>query len=157
MKARGEADVEYPLGPALDFLRHLWELNHSLETLSMCMERHLGITAQQRLLLRCIGKYPGIGVGQLAATLHLDPGTISATLRRLEQKDLVERRQDPRDRRRASLGLTEQGRVLASPARGTVEWAVTRLLEQGDVHKIAATSEVLQRLIALLGEEFDEW
>jgi MarR family transcriptional regulator, organic hydroperoxide resistance regulator len=74
---------EYPLGPALDFLQRLWRLNHALERLSSRMERQLGITAQQRLIIRCIGKYPGVGAGQLAALLHVDPGTVSAALNRL--------------------------------------------------------------------------
>src|SRR5687768_13673518 len=102
----------YPLGPALDFLEHLWALNHVLEKVSGQMVTRLGVTAQQRLIIRCLGKYPGLRAGQLAARLHLDPGTISAALRRLEEKALVERRRDPRDRRRAALGLTEQGRAI---------------------------------------------
>lgn len=145
--------LTYPLAPALEFLQRLWQLNHALETLSGNMDRRLGVTAQQRLVIRCLGKYPGMRPGQLATLLHVDPGTISAALRRLEQKGLVERRRDPRDQRRASLGLTAKGRALDGAAPGTVEHAVERLLAQENGADIATTLRVLERLSVHLREE----
>lgn len=118
-----------PLSPPLDFLRRLWRLNHALETLSRRMERRIGVTAQQRLIVRCVGTFPGMSAGQLARLLHLDPGTISAALRRLEAKRLVARRADPLDGRRVTLALTARGRALDSPAKGTAEEAVAELLQ----------------------------
>lgn len=147
---------EYPLGPALDFLRRLWELNHALERLSGSMERRLGITAQQRLALRCVGKYPGISPGTLAGVLSVDPGTVSATLRRLERKGLLERRRDPRDARRVSLGLTEAGRGLDRPMPNTVEGAVERLLELTEPADLKVMADVVMRLTMLLGLELGE-
>lgn len=146
----------YPLGPALEFLQRLWQLNHALETLSGNMDRRLGVTAQQRLVVRCLGKYPGIRAGQLATLLHVDPGTISAALRRLEQKDLVVRRRDPRDQRRALLGLTGKGRALDGAAPGTVEHAVERLLAHESSVDLKATVNVLEHLTAHLADELRE-
>lgn len=122
--------TDYPLGPALDTLRRLWRLDHALAQLSRRMERTLGVTGQQRLIVRCIGKYPGINAGQLAGLLHLDPGTVSAALRRLEARALVERRRDPKDKRRVALGLTAAGHALDQPRLGTVEHAVEALLAE---------------------------
>jgi DNA-binding MarR family transcriptional regulator len=146
----GTEGHDYPLGPALDFLRRLWRLNHALETLSSRMDQRLGVTAQQRLVIRCVGKYPGVTGGQLAALLHIDPGTVSATLKRLEQKRIIERRRDPRDRRRSSLGLTAKGRQLDQPTQGTVEETAERLLEEissGDAARVAA---ILEKFTGLL-------
>ncbi|MFN9808356.1 MAG: MarR family transcriptional regulator [Deltaproteobacteria bacterium] len=84
--------------PALDLMRLLLHVGHGLERLSLRMESRLGVTAQQRLVLRLIGRHPGITPGRLAERLHLDPGTISAIVRRLEAKKLVRRGSDPRDR-----------------------------------------------------------
>jgi DNA-binding MarR family transcriptional regulator len=143
---------DYPLGPALDFLRRLWSLNHALEMLSARLDQRLGVTAQQRLVIRCVGKYPGVTAGQLAALLHVDPGTASATLKRLEEKGLVERRRDPRDMRRAALGLTSKGREIDRPQQGTVEEASEKLLSEiptEDAFKVAA---ILERFTALLAE-----
>lgn len=148
-----ELPPEYPLGPALDFLQRIWQLNQALEKVSARMRRRIGVTAQQRMILRCLGKFPGLTATQLAALLHLDPGTISAALNRLEDKQLVERRRDPRDKRRSALGLSVKGRRLDRPAPGTVEHAVEALLGSTPERELAATLKVLQRFRAALWAE----
>lgn len=155
MTKQADSTASYPLGPALDFLQRLWQLNHALEKVSSRMEKRLGVTAQQRLILRCLGKYPGITAGQLATLLHVDPGTVSAALCRLESKDLLERRRDPRDKRRASLGLTAKGRALDRPAAGTVEDAVERLLQGARADELASMVKIVDQLTGLLGEELN--
>lgn len=149
MKPRAEPEP-FPLGPALDFLQRLWQLNHALARLSSRMEKDLGITAQQRLVIRCLGKFPGITASQLAVLLHIDPGTVSATLRRLELRRLIERRRDPKDSRRRALALTRKGHALDAPATGTVEDAVDELLRDRAPRETAATVAVLERFTELL-------
>lgn len=153
MTKQVDSTPSYPLGPALDFLQRLWQLNHALEKVSSRMEKRLGVTAQQRLVLRCVGKYPGMTAGQLASLLHVDPGTVSASLSRLESKGLLERRRDPRDKRRASLGLTAKGRALDRPAEGTVEYAVERLIQGARAEELASMVNIVEQLTGLLGEE----
>jgi MarR family transcriptional regulator, organic hydroperoxide resistance regulator len=141
---------DYPLGDALDFLRRLWRLNHALEKLSSRINQRLGVTAQQRLVIRCVGRYPGVTAGQLAGLLHIDPGTASATLKRLEEKRLIERRRDPRDKRRVALGLTARGRQIDRPTEGTPESAAQRMLaEMTDAEAIRVTT-TLERFTKLL-------
>ncbi len=153
MTSKSAIRAEYPLGPALDFLQRLWQLNHALESLSSRMEKRLGVTAQQRLIVRCVAKYPGIAAGQLAALLHVDPGTVSAALTRLEGKHLIERRRDQPDKRRTSVGLTPKARALDRPTRGTVESAVERLLQQTSTKQIGNAVGVMEKLTEALGEE----
>lgn len=148
-----EPAAEHPLGPALGFLQRIWQLNHVFERLSERMVSTLGVTAQQRLVIRCVGKLPGIGPGQLAGLLHVDPGTVSAALNRLENKGLLERRPEPRDRRRTVLGLTAAGRALDGPTEGTVEAALERLLKEASPDDVASTVRVLERLSALVEAE----
>src|SRR5687768_1035422 len=119
---------DFTLGPTVEFMRSLWRLNHSIEQLSRKMETTWGVTAQQRLIIRCVGAYPGMTAGQLARQFHLDQGTVSATLGRLERKGLLERRRAQRDRRRLTLGLTASGREVDRVA-GSVERAVDGLLQ----------------------------
>jgi MarR family transcriptional regulator, organic hydroperoxide resistance regulator len=147
------ASADYPLSPALDFLQRLWQLNHALERLSSRMESQLGVTAQQRLIIRCVGKFPGMTAGQLATMLHVDPGTTSAALKRLEDKGLLDRHSDPRDGRRTLLGLTGKGRELDGPATGTVEGVVDHLLSSVSSEDIATGLNLLERLAALLQDE----
>ena len=136
----------FPLEPPLDFLQHLWQLNHALERTSLQMERTLGVTAQQRLFVRCIGKYPGMTASQVALVLHLDRGTVSVGLRRLARKGLVTRRRDPRDNRRVSLGLTSRGRALDRTDPATIEFAVQQLIGKVTPSDLERVKAVLRRL-----------
>ncbi len=148
-------DATESLGPALAFLERLWALNHALEQLSGQMAKKLGVTAQQRLIIRCVGKFPGVPAGQLASLLHLDPGTISASLARLEAKGLIERKRDQKDQRRTWLGLTDAGRALDCSTPGTVECAVEALLSDTDHADIEATARVLSALRAHLEQQLE--
>ncbi len=142
--------LTFPLEPALDFLQSLWALNQAIERTSKQMEHDLGVTAQQRLLIRCLGKYPGITGSQLAELLHLDRGTISTSLNRLERQGLISKRRDPRDSRRVPLGLTPQGKRLDTPAPVTVERAVEQLFTQLGPEQLAVMKGSLQQLTANL-------
>lgn len=153
MTRRAASTPPLPLGHALDFMRGVWQLNHALERLSSKMEDALDVTAQQHWIIRCVGKYPGVTPGQLANQLHVDPGTVSAALARLERKDLLERRRDPRDRRRVTLGLTRRGRAMYGAS--AVERAVDRLLATSDPRAIATTLELLAELSETLEREFE--
>jgi DNA-binding MarR family transcriptional regulator len=114
------------------------------------MDQRLGITAQQRLVIRCVGKYPGMTAGRLAQLLHIDPGTASATLKRLDEKGILTRRRDPRDRRRTALGLTAKGRQLDRPLQGSVEDAAQRLLSEVRPADTRRAVSLLERLAKLL-------
>ncbi|MCC6648877.1 MAG: winged helix-turn-helix transcriptional regulator [Polyangiaceae bacterium] len=150
MSKQGDLAETYPLGPELGFLQRLWQLDHALERASTRMERTLGVTAQQRLVLLCVGRFPGLMAGQLAALLHVDPGTVSASLGRLEGRGLLERQRDPRDQRRVTLGLTPGGRALVRPSDVTIEHAVARLLGEVPEAEVATMLGVIARFVALL-------
>jgi DNA-binding MarR family transcriptional regulator len=149
-------DQEFPLEPALDFLQHLWQLNHALERRSLHMERTVGVTAQQRLFIRCIGKYPGMTASQLAGVLHLDRGTVSVGLGRLTKKGLVTGRREAGDKRRVALTLTAKGKSLALADPRTVEHAVERLLAKVGRAEAERAKSVLRQLAQDLTANLDE-
>src|SRR5437763_8875474 len=131
-----------PLGAVLDFMRLLWAVDHSLQSASKRMESIFGITGPQRLVVRIVGRFPGIAAGRVAEILHVHPSTLTGILRRLETRGVLQRRIDPRDGRRALFGLTAKGRKLDTVKTGTVEQAVGRGRTR-DPHKIAAAPEGL--------------
>jgi MarR family transcriptional regulator, organic hydroperoxide resistance regulator len=143
------------LGPALEFLERVWHVNHAMQRVSTRMERELGITGPQRLIIRCVGIYPGVTASQLADVLHLDRGSISSALNRLEQKKLLGRRTDPLDRRRVTLGLTAKGRRVDRPTAHTIESAVEKLLKTTSARDLETTGRVLAALAGALEREAD--
>src|SRR6516165_11555492 len=123
------AASRWSLGPVLDFMRALWALDHALQSASKRMETRLGVTAPQRLVVRIVGRFPGISAGEVAEILHVHPSTLTGVLKRLEARGIVSRRADPRDARRALLALTARGRELDRLRSGTVEAVVRRVLQ----------------------------
>lgn len=142
------------LEPALAFLRELWALDHALGSTSKRMHDRMGITAQQRMVLRFIGKFPGITGAELAAMLHIEKSTLSLALKRLEEGGLVARDRDAADARKTHIVLTARGRRLDRPAVGTVEQAVTRALNGTSSRDVATVRSFLQRLVRLLERGF---
>ena len=143
------------LGPVLDFMRALWALDHSLQSASKRMEAQLGVTAPQRLVIRIVGRFPGISAGEVSEILHLHPSTLTGVLKRLQQRGLVARRADPGDARRALLELTPRGRDVDGLRSGTVESAVRRALRRmppAAVRTVREATELLAGELARLGE-----
>ena len=134
------------LGETLEFLRLIWAIDHGLQLASKRTEALLGVTGLQRLTLRILGRYPGLSAGQLAGLLHIDPSTLSGVLARLADRDLIDRRPDPRDTRRAQLALSAEGRKLDVATEGTVESAVEHALARIPATKLNAAREVLRAL-----------
>ncbi len=144
--------TDLPLDVGLTFLRELWALNHSLERTSKRMEFLLGVTARQRIVIRILGKYPGITAGQLSTLLRIDPGTLSAAIARLEARGWVERGRDIRDQRRVTIMLTAKGKALDTPSENTIENAVGIALSQTTSQDRVGVSNFLARLIGALDQ-----
>ena len=140
-----------PLGEVLEFMRLLWAVDHGLQSTSKRMESTLGLTGPQRLVLRLVGRFPGITAGRLAQILHVHPSTLTGVLKRLEKRGLLERKSDPLDGRKALFALTEAGKQLDVPSQGTVESAVQRVLSRMPRARMLAAQEVLTALAEELG------
>jgi DNA-binding MarR family transcriptional regulator len=132
------------LDPVLDFLRLLWSVEHGLQRSSKRMESTVGITGPQRLVLRIVGKFPGLSAGELARIIHLHPSTITGIVQRLTGRGLLTRERDPGDTRRVRLRLKARGRAFTSPTSGLVERAVTRVLAGAGDRRIRAARELLE-------------
>src|SRR4051794_8109025 len=122
------AEPLYPLDAVLDFMRLLWSIEHALQRRSKRMEKALGITGPQRLVLRVVGQYPNLSATALAGIVRLHPSTITGILQRLAARGLLERQRDPSDTRRIRLRLKPKAAAFVKRSPGTVESAVTTAL-----------------------------
>jgi DNA-binding MarR family transcriptional regulator len=134
------------LGMVLEFMRTLWAVDHVLQTRSRRLAARQGVPGPQRLVLRVIGRNPGIPAGRLAVVLHLHPSTLTDILRRLQRRGFIRRTTDPKDRRRALFHLTRIGRRCNGARSGTVEAAVRNALSRLSARDIASARAVLTRL-----------
>jgi MarR family transcriptional regulator, organic hydroperoxide resistance regulator len=143
---RNGLDFPVDLGGVLGFMRVLWAVDHGLVLVSKRMHRTLGVTGLQRLVVRIVGRHPGISAGRLAETLHLHPSTLTGVLRKLTRNRVLERSRDPLDSRRALFHLTQAGRTLDRLRSGTAESNIRAALAPVPDADLAATVRVLNRV-----------
>jgi len=79
------------------------------------------ITPVQYGILKCLWDEDGQTPGQIAARLALDCSTITGLLDRMENKGVVKRAPDPKDRRALRVVLTSQGKDLREAVEKVVE------------------------------------
>jgi DNA-binding MarR family transcriptional regulator len=100
-----------------------------------------GLTYPQYLVLVVLWRTGPVPIRQIGTALHLDHGTLTPLLRRMEERDLVTRRRDAADGRSVTVALAPGGEVLR-PFLADVQCAV-----QDAVGLPAADIEALQRTL----------
>lgn len=75
-----------------------------------CLE--YGVTAAQSFVIFDVMDHPGTSVKDIATRIQLDSPAITGLIDRLVKEDLVERKEDPEDRRSLKIYLTEKGQGL---------------------------------------------
>lgn len=150
---RSESTAEpYQLDAVLDFMRLLWSVEHGLERMSKRMGSELGVTGPQRLVLRIVGRFPGISAGELAHVVRLHPSTLTGILQRLVTRGLIERRSDPADSRRACLHLKPSAAWFTKSSRLTVEKVVTGALDSAGPLNVRGARRVLTEIAQRLND-----
>jgi DNA-binding MarR family transcriptional regulator len=86
----------------------------------------------------------------LARQEQISPQSMGATLAALEARELVERRPDPQDGRRAVISVTEAGRRVLRDRRNAHTGLLARALADGftraELDVLAAAAPLLERL-----------
>lgn len=80
------------------------------------------LTYPQYVTLLALWDADGVSVGELGERLHLDSGTLTPLLKRMEKAGHLQRTRDPDDERRVVITVTDAGwelreRVSGVPAR----------------------------------------
>lgn len=152
MRSRMEPSADVGLGEVIEFMRLLWAVDHGLSASSKHMATRFGITGPQRLVIRIVGRHPGIAAGRIAEILHVHPSTLTGVLARLVERGVLTRTTDPADGRRALFGLTAAGKKLDGLRSGTIEAKVRDALARIPPRELAATRRVLAALAETLSD-----
>ncbi|GAA1151193.1 MarR family winged helix-turn-helix transcriptional regulator [Ornithinicoccus hortensis] len=106
----------------------------------------LGLTHPQYLVMLALWEHESISVRDLSARLHVDPGTLSPLLKRLDAAGLVRRARRPDDERSLAVTLTPEGRALREDALGVPAAVLSRLGLEPD--ELVSLREQLTTVIA---------
>ena len=124
-----------------------WLLKHAHErwlTLSVAALRDLGINGRELAVLAALAEGEPPSQLEAAQRLGIDRTTMVDLVDALEGRALVERRPDPRDRRRNIVAVTERGsRLLADGLEATAatEQAFLAALAPDDQRRLRAMLE----------------
>jgi DNA-binding MarR family transcriptional regulator len=108
--------------------------------------RPLDLTNGQFSLMMSLNRPRPAGMGEVASVLAVDRTTLTAALKPLQRRGLVEVEVDPDDRRGRRVKLTEAGKDLL--ARAAPVWEATHaeaeaLLAQGGADRLRADLKTL--------------
>lgn len=81
----------------------------------------LGLTYPQYLVMLALWEHGTLSVKGLSRVLHLDSGTLSPLLRRLEGAGAITRTRSAADERVVEIGLTDHGAAMRERALGVPE------------------------------------
>jgi DNA-binding MarR family transcriptional regulator len=96
----------------------LYSASHAVTSYYRPILAELGLTYPQYLVMLALWQHPELTMKELGPMLHLDSGTLSPLLKRLEQQGLVRRARSAEDERSVSLTLTHDGEALRARAAG---------------------------------------
>ncbi len=109
----------------------------------------LQLTLPQFKMLVVVSQAESSTIGCIAEHLGVGEPTASYLVERLVQSRLVERTEDPSDRRRARIRLTAEGRTLLDALIGSRDWLGDRLRDL-DTEDLAALRRGLGAIVANL-------
>lgn len=95
----------------------LYSTMHALGRTYAPLLAGLGLTYTQYLTMLVLWEKDDLGIKAIGERLHLDSGTLTPLLKRLEHAGLVNRRRDPDDERQVKVALTTEGRDLQRTAQ----------------------------------------
>ncbi len=109
------------------------------------------LSVPQFRTLAFLDRNPGASLSELAEHLGVTRATASATIERLVQRNFVHRNNDPQERRRIVLKLTEAGQHHLQQAREQTRTHIAEILNHLTEKEILQVEEGL----ALLKQVFD--
>ena len=125
-----------------DLLVLLTDVARMVRTLADRRARAHGMTRAQWMILFRLRRFPGMTQRELAEILEVEPISVGRLVDRLEGRGLVERREDPADRRVWRLHLTDDAAPVLTEideARHIFDAEATRGLGGADRRAAIAT------------------
>ena len=99
-----------------ELLVALRKVIRAIDLHSKKLNKTLGLTAPQLLILQEVGNQKGIAISKVAKNINLSPATITNITDRLESREMLVRKRSQQDKRRVELYLTEQGEAALASA-----------------------------------------
>lgn len=115
----------------------LYSTTHALTRAYRPILEALDLTYLQYIVMMVLWERDGLTVKEVGQRLHLDSGTLTPLLKRLEASALVRRQRASSDERQVNIYLTDAGKALYDKARNV------------PAQVLCATGQTLEQLMTL--------
>ena len=132
----------------------VYSASHAFNRVYKPLLDRLGLTYPQYLVMLVLWERDGLPLKEIGERLHLDSGTLTPLLKRLERAGLVKRTRSTEDERQVLIGLTTQGKGLKEKARA-VPPSILAASQCSVAELTAVKNEIValrDRLNAMVGE-----
>lgn len=133
-----------------ELLVALRRIIRAIDMRSRQLNKEVGLTGPQLLVLHKVGKQSGIMVREIADEITLSSATVTSILDRMEDRGLVQRVRSTEDKRKVGVFLTERGQQSLETAPLPFQEHFTNKfnnLEQWEQSQMVAT---LQRIASMM-------
>ena len=141
----------YPLALENQVCFSLYSVTNAMIRAYRPLLEELSLTYPQYLAMLVLWKEPGISVKTLGEKLHLDSGTLTPLLKRLEVKKLVIRGRSEQDERVRVLHLTKEGQALRQQAEKVPE--MMRCKVGGDIDQLQQLKSLCDNALKVLNSD----
>ncbi|MCE8440774.1 MarR family winged helix-turn-helix transcriptional regulator [Rhodovulum sulfidophilum] len=131
----------------------LYAATNLLQRLYRPLLAPLGLTYSQYLVMLILWERAPVTVGEIGSCLHLDNGTLTPLLKRMERGGFITRNRDPRDERRVLVAPTPHGQELRAQALKIPEDLTRKItLSTGEIETLRSS---VGSLVHLLADDID--
>jgi DNA-binding MarR family transcriptional regulator len=131
-------------------LTALRRVNRATDLHSRHLEKTVGLTAPQLLLLQILRQRGQITIGALASEMNLSQATVTTVMDRLEDRQLVARTRGETDKRKVFASLTEAGEKLVINAPTLLQQHFIRQFQDLQDWEQAMILSSLQRVAQMM-------
>ncbi len=133
-----------------ELLIALRKIIRAIDMHSRKLNKEVGLTGPQLMVLQNVGKHSGVMVREIAETINLSSATVTSVLDRMEARGLINRVRSTVDKRKVGVYLTEVGEQALSTAPLPLQENFTNkfnALQEWEKSQMVAT---LQRLASMM-------
>jgi len=131
----------------------LRNISHYSNIFSKYLQKSFNVTNSQLLCLRALRLEGGMSSGEIARSIHIQPGTVTGIIDRLEVRGLVRRSRVSRDRRVVTVEITESGRQLVESAPIPMQSQLAINLRKLSIEEVEGLTRGIERLLNLMTVE----
>jgi DNA-binding MarR family transcriptional regulator len=135
---------------AAQVLRQFRQVLNAVRTHFQQVERKAGLGGAQVWALSLVQQHPGLGVGELARAMDINPSTASNLVKLLTERGMVQGRKEGVDRRAVQLHVLPEGVKALRRAPGPFSGVLPEALKAMDAASLRRLRKDLGQLIVLL-------